>query len=179
MEFNLRNLKKHCAEMSAQHPELKDTIWGYYTLACSEIEEGDPEAIEVQKAFSDIADEINECKNPSPCPFEAERELQRLREEKNGKVYVYAISEIHLPESAEYSTLNNFIKCYEEREVRKEQGAFMSALMTKEEILREYTSKHPTRQGVEYKMYCHEAFFGKAKNITKPKVIFPLSELIG
>ena len=56
----LSNLKKHCADMSAQHPELKSRIWGYYYLAESEISEGDCEAIEVGKAISDIADEIEE-----------------------------------------------------------------------------------------------------------------------
>ncbi len=165
--------------MSAQHPNLKERIWGYYHLAVSEISEGDTEESEVRKALCDIADEIEESKTPFVCPFELERELRQQREEKNGAVYVYAISEIHLPESEEYSTLQNFIKCYEEKEVRKEQGAFMSNLVTKEEILQEYISRHPIKKGVEYKMYCNKAFFAKAKNIEKPKVVFPLSDLIG
>ena len=177
--YTLSHLKKHCAEMSAQHPELKSRIWGYYDLALSEISEGDSEAIEVRKAITDIADEIEESANPAICPFEIERELRQQREEKNGVVYVYAISEVYLPESEEYNDLQNFIKCYEEKEVRKEQGAFMSNLVTKEEILQEYISKHPIKKGVEFKMYCNKAFFAKAKNIEKPKVIFPLSDLIG
>lgn len=175
----LSELKKHCAEMSVQHPELKNRIWGYYELAYSEISEGDSESHEVWKAFCDIADEIEESKTPFVCPFELETKKRQQREEENGVVCVYAINEIHLPESEEYNNLKNFIKCYEEREIRKEQGAFMSKKITKEEILKEYISRNPIKKGVRYKMYCNEAFFPKAKNIEKAKVIFPLSEYIG
>lgn len=59
----LSELKKHCAEMSALHPGLKSTIWGYYHLAVSEISEGESEREEVAKALEDIEYEIEEHSN--------------------------------------------------------------------------------------------------------------------
>ena len=59
----LSELKKYCAEMSALHPHLESTIWGYYHLAVSEISEGESVSGEVEKAISDIADEIEDSLN--------------------------------------------------------------------------------------------------------------------
>jgi len=49
--------------MSALHPHLESTIWGYYHLAVSEISEGESVSSEVEKAISDIADEIEDSLN--------------------------------------------------------------------------------------------------------------------
>jgi len=59
----LSELKKYCAEMSALHPHLESTIWGYYHLAVDEVSEGESVSGEVEKAISDIADEIEDSFN--------------------------------------------------------------------------------------------------------------------
>lgn len=58
--MNVQQLKKYCLEKIDQYPNLADEIRDIYSLALSEIEDGESEDNECELAWSDIEDLINE-----------------------------------------------------------------------------------------------------------------------
>lgn len=151
----LSELKKHCAEMSALHPGLKSTIWGYYHLAVSEISEGETESEEVAKALVDIADEIADFLNPpqpKPDPLI----------EKEKEVCIYIVTSVTKEQKAwKYPPINE----------KLETGAFVPAEISIAEIASDFLKRNPSFSEEEIAVRYSTAYSPICKKISVSKQI--------
>ena len=60
--MNLSQLKQETKKFIIENPDLKDEILDFYSLACSEIEEGGSELHECELAYNDMVELIKESK---------------------------------------------------------------------------------------------------------------------